>query len=89
MNIVTIIAIIMIAVGIWFAGFLVGGTMFLEKDAKKEPKVGYLQFNLNDPTKEFLELHITQDIDPGNPPEYVKLLVLVSEKGGKGNGSKS
>lgn len=89
MRIVTIIGIILVLVGIWFTGFLVGGSIFLEKDAKKEPKVGYLQFNVDDPTKEFLELHITQDLDIEHPPEYVKLLVLVSEKGGRSDGSKS
>ncbi len=88
MRIVTIIGIIMILVGIWFTGFLVGGSIFLEKDDKSQPKVGYLQFNVDDPTKEFLELHITQDLDIEHPPEYVRLLVLVSEKGGRSDGSK-
>ena len=89
MTILKIIVIIMVATGIWFVGFLVGSVSFLEKDDKSQPKVGYLQFNVDDPSKEFLELHITQDLDIEHPPEYVRLLVLVSEKGVKSDGSKN
>ena len=89
MTILKIIGIIMVVTGIWFAGFLVGSVLFLEKEEKQQPKVGYLQFNVDDPAKEFLELHITQDLDIAHPPEYVKLLVLVSGKGVKSDGSKN
>lgn len=71
-----------------FAGYMIGAVCWTKKAEKDTPAVGYLQFNVGDPTKEFLELHITQDLDIGHPPEYVKLLVLVSEKGGKDNGRK-
>lgn len=75
-----------------FAGYMVGAVCWTnrtEKEAnKKAPAVGYLQFNVDDPTKEFLELHITQDLDIEHPPEYVRLLVLVSEKETKRGDSK-
>lgn len=72
-----------------FTGYMIGAIQWYKKAAGEGvPAIGYLQFNVDDPTKEFLELHITQDLDIEHPPEYVRLLVLVSEKGGKGNGSK-
>ena len=75
-----------------FAGYMIGAVCWTnrtEKKAnKKAPAVGYLQFNVGDPTKEFMELHITKDLDIEHPPEYVKLLVLVLEKGGESDGRK-
>ena len=86
MNPITIIFIAIFLAIAWLSGCFVGAAIFHKDD--KTPKIGYLQFNMHDPSKEFLELHITQDIDPANPPEYVKLLVLVNG-GDENNGSKA
>lgn len=71
-----------------FAGYMVGAVCWTKKAEKDTPAVGYLQFNVNDPTKEFLELHITKDVDIEHPTEYVRFLVLVNNEGGKTDGSK-
>ena len=71
-------------IGVLFGAFLKAA----DYKRKESPAIGYMQFNLDDPAKEFLELHITRDLDVDNPPEYVRLLVLVSNKeGGKSDGS--
>lgn len=75
-----------------FAGYMIGAVCWYKKAEKKAekdtPAVGYLQFNVNDPTKEFLELHITKDVDIEHPTEYVRFLVLVNNEGGKTDGRK-
>lgn len=65
-----------------FIGYFVGAVTWSERTVKT---IGYMKFNTKDPTKEFLELHITDDIDPTNPPKHVKFDIQVP--GGKTNGS--
>ena len=60
--------------------------------AEQYPTIGSLDFNTYDPTQEFLSLHITEDIDLDDPPEYVlvKVNVYTREEGSiTKDGSKS
>ena len=83
------IIFVWIAIALFFGGYIIGAVRWHEKGRDESPAVGYLKFNTNDPTKEFLELHITKDINIESPPEYVRLLILTDKEGGNSDGSKT
>ena len=75
-NIITIIIVIAAMV----AGLLIGMSIGREDELKSAPMIGSLDFNLADPSKEFLTLHITEDIDIHKPPLNVLMKVNVIER---------
>lgn len=73
------IAFLLALVVCTFAGFLIGITVGRADAERNAPLIGSLDFNLADPEKEFLSLHITEDIDIHKPPLNVLLKVNVLE----------
>lgn len=56
-----------------YIGYLIGKN----KENRRLPLVGELDFNLYDPSQEFLALHLSENIDLDTPPDSVKLKVNV------------
>ena len=68
-------------VGIGALAFLVGLLVGISFRVSGEPPmIGSLNFNLDDPSKEFLSLNITEDIDLDNPPVNVLFKVNLIKK---------
>lgn len=72
----TLMIVLLLVLGI-VAGFTVGSVLTADGKLQSAPMVGSLDFNLYDPSKEFLTLHITNDIDVKQPPRIVTMKVNV------------
>lgn len=63
---------ILIFIAVLILGFFIG-----RATSNTAPMIGSLDFNMADPSKEFLALKITEDINLNDPPMEVTLKVNV------------